>query len=200
MGYLYPPLPFFTSCGLVTVQHGEAWCRVVLPRPAAMAESSACERGNDVGQTSILDRRQFLQFAYCSEFIKRTSPCSASYISCQRGTARICRCSPVLLWRFCCWAPNAGQQSIDISRPPGAQQQTCRTLLQRSIDGTDGRRDGRNFFSPTPAVVSPAVVLVPHNIVLMCLQLGSRTCNPRQFRYLVIVERHDSPVAEGVPV
>jgi len=60
MGYLYPPLPFFTSCGLVTVQHGEAWCTVVLPRPAAMAESSACKRGNDVGQTSILDRRQFL--------------------------------------------------------------------------------------------------------------------------------------------
>jgi len=86
---------------------------------------------------------------------------------------------------------DAERRAIDISRPPGAQQQTCRTLLQRSIDGTDGPRDGRNFFSPSPAAVSPAVVLVPHNIVLMCLQLGSRTCNPRQFRYLVIVERHD---------
>ena len=31
--------------------------------------------------------------------------------------------------------------SIDISCPPGPQQQTCRTLLQRSIDGTY-RRDG----------------------------------------------------------
>jgi len=66
---------------------------------------------------------------------------------------------------------DAERRAIDISRPPGAQQQTCRTLLQRSIDGTDGRRDGLNFFSPTPAVVSPAVVLLPHNIVLICLQL-----------------------------
>jgi len=29
------------------------------------------------------------------------------------------------------------QQSIDISCPRGTQQQTHRTLLQRSIDGTD---------------------------------------------------------------
>ena len=39
------------------------------------------------------------------------------------------------------------QQSIDISCPLGPQQQTRRTLLQRSIDGTerqtDGRTDGR---------------------------------------------------------
>jgi len=41
---------------------------------------------------------------------------------------------------------DAERRAIDISRPPGAQQQTCRTLLQRSIDGTDGRTDGRNFF------------------------------------------------------
>jgi len=34
-------------------------------------------------------------------------------------------------------APSAGQQSIDISRLPGAQQQTRHTLMQRSIDGTD---------------------------------------------------------------
>ena len=36
----------------------------------------------------------------------------------------------------------AVQQSTDIScLPPGAQQQTGRTLLQRSIDGTDRRTD-----------------------------------------------------------
>ena len=154
-----------------------------------MAESSACERGNDVGQTSILDRRQFLQFAYCSEFIKRTSPCSASYISCQRGTARICRCGPVLLWRFCCWTPNAGR-SISPARRALSSKPAARCCSGLSMGQTDGRTDA-TFFYPTPAVVSPAVVLVPHNPVLMCLQLGSRTCNPRQFRYLVIVERHD---------
>jgi len=32
--------------------------------------------------------------------------------------------------------------SIDISCPWGTQQQTRRTLLQRSIDGTDRRMDG----------------------------------------------------------
>ena len=31
--------------------------------------------------------------------------------------------------------------SIDISCPPGAQQQTRRSGMQRSIDGTDGRTD-----------------------------------------------------------
>jgi len=35
------------------------------------------------------------------------------------------------------------QQSIDISCPSGPQQQTHRTLLQRSIDGTDRQTDGR---------------------------------------------------------
>jgi len=46
----------------------------------------------------------------------------------------------VLLQRHCCWAPVV-QQSIDISCPPGAQQQTRRTLLQRSIAGTDRETD-----------------------------------------------------------
>ena len=58
-----------------------------------------------------------------------TSLCSASYVSWQRDTAR-----------NCCWAP-AVQQSIDISCSPGPQQQTRRTLLQRSIDRADRRTD-----------------------------------------------------------
>jgi len=33
-------------------------------------------------------------------------------------------------------------RSIDISCPRGAQQQTHRTLLQRSTDGTDRQSDG----------------------------------------------------------
>jgi len=35
------------------------------------------------------------------------------------------------------------QQSIDISCPPGTQQQTRRTPLLRSIDETDRQTDGR---------------------------------------------------------
>jgi len=38
--------------------HCEA-CGVARPRPAAVAESSACGRGNAVGLTSILDRGQY---------------------------------------------------------------------------------------------------------------------------------------------
>jgi len=67
---------------------------------------------------------------------KSTSLSSASYISCQRDTAR-----------SCCRA-QAVQQSIDISYTPGPQQQT-RTLLQRSIDGTDGRTDGHRTVTLT---------------------------------------------------
>ena len=62
-----------------------------------------------------------------------TSLWSASYVSCQRNTARICCCGPGLLPRRFCWAPSAGQQSIDSFCPPGAPQQTYRTLMQRSI-------------------------------------------------------------------
>jgi len=39
--------------------------------------------------------------------------------------------------------------SIDISCPPGAQQQTCRTQLLPLIDGTDKRTDGRSIVSKT---------------------------------------------------
>jgi len=43
----------------------------------------------------------------------------------------------------------AVQQSTDIScLPPGAQQQTRRTLLQRSIDGTDRLTDRRTDTVP----------------------------------------------------
>ena len=40
-------------------------------------------------------------------------------------------------------APVSVQQSIDVSCPPGPQQQTRRMLLQRSIAGTDRRAYGR---------------------------------------------------------
>ena len=64
-------------------------------------------------------------------------------------------CPHVLLQSaVCCWAPCCGaaaaecrrlQQSIDMSRPPGAQQQTRRTPVLRSIDGTNIRTDGRTL-------------------------------------------------------
>jgi len=40
-------------------------------------------------------------------------------------------------------AAPAVQQSVDISYPPGQRQQTRRTLLQRSTDGTDRQTDRR---------------------------------------------------------
>jgi len=43
---------------------------------------------------------------------------------------------------MCSAAAPAVQQSIDISNPPGPQQQTHRTLLQRA-NGTEKRTDGR---------------------------------------------------------
>ena len=46
-----------------------------------------------------------------------------------------------VLLRRRCWRAPAVQQSIDVSWPPGPQQQTRRTLLQRSIAGTDRRTD-----------------------------------------------------------
>ena len=63
-----------------------------------------------------------------------TSLCSAFYGGCKRDTARIC-CWPLCCCMPCCWPP-AMQQSIDIAYPQGTQQQTNRTRLQRSIDGT----------------------------------------------------------------
>jgi len=44
-------------------------------------------------------------------------------------------------------APSAVQQSIDISCLPGAQQQSRRTPLLRSIDGRGGRTNGRSTVS-----------------------------------------------------
>jgi len=43
---------------------------------------------------------------------------------------------------------SAGQQSIDISCPPGAQQQTRRTPLLWSNDGTDRRTGTRASHRP----------------------------------------------------
>ena len=40
-------------------------------------------------------------------------------------------------------AAPGGDRSIDVFCPPGAQQQTRRTGMQRSIDGTDRQTDGR---------------------------------------------------------
>jgi len=44
------------------------------------------------------------------------------------------------------------QQSIDISYPPGTQQQTRRTLLQRAIGTADGRTPYR-YIDPGPHIL-----------------------------------------------
>ena len=78
----------------------------------------------------------------------KTSLCSASYTSCQCGTAPMIAVAPVLLRRCRCLAPSARQLSIDVSCSSGAQQQTGRTLLQRSIYGTDRQTDRRTDTGP----------------------------------------------------
>ena len=68
----------------------------------------------------------------------------------------------VLLCAVLTSAALAVQQSIDISYPLGSQQQTRRMLLQRSIDGTCGRTDGRtpyHFIDPV-ALTRPVVCRV----------------------------------------
>ena len=90
---------------------------------------------------------------------------------CQLST---CHCPHLLLLRRCCWAPNAGQQSIGISCPSGAQQQTRRTLLRRSIDGTDRRADGR-----TPVCY---IDLVPHTM-RQCQRYQFPCCKGVQVQY-----------------
>jgi len=60
-----------------------------------------------------------------------TRLCSASSLGCQHGTARICCSAP------CCGSGVAAGRpplSIDIFCLRGAQQQTCHTLLQQSIE------------------------------------------------------------------
>jgi len=47
-------------------------------------------------------------------------------------------------------AASTVHQSIDISYPPGPQQQTRRTLLQRA-NGTDKRTDSVPFYRPCSA-------------------------------------------------
>ena len=72
----------------------------------------------------------------------RTSLCSASYVSCQRHTVRICCRAP------CCWAP-AVQQSVYISCPPGAQQQTRSSGVWWTTGKTDRRTNRRTDGCPT---------------------------------------------------
>jgi len=74
--------------------------------------------------------------------------------------------------RRCCLAPV--QQSIDISCPRGAQQQTRRTLLQRSIDGTDRQTDGR-----TPDTAYYCANGVDNRRCGECQLLGSETPRPK---------------------
>jgi len=74
--------------------------------------------------------------------------------------------------RVACGAAVAGQQSIDISCPPGAQLQTRRTLLQRSIDGTDRQTDGRTKLEVN-GKLREAECLRMHAVRTCCHSLGS---------------------------
>ena len=81
--------------------------------------------------------------------------CSASYISWQRHIAH-----------SCCRAP-AVQQLIDISCRLGTQQQNCRMLLQRLIDGTDRQTPYR--------YTDPAAYMYMQAVLITCTRLRSET-------------------------
>jgi len=75
--------------------------------------------------------------------IARWSRCSASYVSWQRGTARIRPPHAAAAARLLLRADRSTvQQSIDISWPSGPQQQTRSSGLRR-LGGADRRTDGR---------------------------------------------------------
>jgi len=67
----------------------------------------------------------------------RTGLCSAFYGGCKRDTARVCCRAPCCAAAPLLLGARRLPLSIDIPCPPGAQQQTRRLLLQRSVDGTD---------------------------------------------------------------
>jgi len=103
--------------------------------PSSIAFLNTCDRKNTYFRILLLPNHCTVAFL--------TSLCSALYGGCKRDTARICCCVP------CCYgAVAAVQQSIDISCPPGPRQQTRRTLLQRSIAGTDRDADRRTDTIP----------------------------------------------------
>ena len=89
------------------------------------------------------------QESQCAAISTLINVFSASSLRCQHDTARS-RCSaPRLL-------------AIDISCPRGALLQTRRTPLLLSIDGTDGRTDGRTldrFIDPAPHTTRAVSIL-----------------------------------------
>jgi len=55
---------------------------------------------------------------------------------------------------------------IDISCPRGAQQQTRRTPLLLSIDGTDGRTDARPLHRPGAAYYANSAKIIKQRFVM----------------------------------
>jgi len=92
----------------------------------------------------------------CRFICAKTSLCLRLY----GRTLKTWHCPHLLLRRRAAAAP-AVQQSIDISYPPGPQQQTRRTLLSGWIIQTDGRTSDR-FIYPAPHTFR-AVPIIGHN-------------------------------------
>jgi len=59
---------------------------LVQPRPAAAAESGVCGRGNAVGLTSILYRRQFFQVLHENGEVRCMLKALRVYVGCKVGT------------------------------------------------------------------------------------------------------------------
>ena len=90
-------------------------CSCLLPE---LPEACSPSRVSIVGQTTR----------------NRTILCSASYVSCQRGTARICCCAP------CCWAPDSNLSTSPARRALNSKSASA-ACGGRMMGRTDGRTD-----------------------------------------------------------
>jgi len=91
------------------------------------------------GRTAAIAAAEIQMKFFINYKTRETSLCSASFLGCQHDTARI----------YCC-APSAGTCYRSIFPTRGAlssKPAARRTPLLLSIDGTDGRTDGRSTVS-----------------------------------------------------
>ena len=113
-----------------------------------VSSQNSVQYGRELNRASLLNANHNLH-------TKNTSLCSVSYVCWQRGTTCIRPPQEALLC--------AVQQSIDISRWPGAQQQTCSSGIS-AVGQTDGWTDGR-----TPdRCIDP----IPHSMQVVPINVG----------------------------
>jgi len=66
-----------------------------------------------------------------------------------------------MLYASCCCSDWQQQLSIDVSCPPGPQQQTRRSGMQQSTDGTDRQTDTVQVTTEDFVLIGPSNLLPP---------------------------------------